>query len=78
MSTTHEVTFGTIHVTGDWNSAIGTPPVAQLAVYTKTGQARIAELSERDLVDVIRQAGDALDKLLSYRAVCARQWVNGS
>lgn len=67
MSTTNAVDFGGVHVRGAWNTSDGPEPVAELAVYTKTGQARIAVLDERELLKLITQAATALDQLRTRR-----------
>lgn len=67
MSTTHEVDFGGVHVRGAWNVADGPEPRAELAVYTKSGQARIAQLSEHDLLALITESARALDQLRTRR-----------
>lgn len=66
MSTTHEVDFGGVHVRGAWASPAAEVQ-AELAVYTKTGQARIAVLDERDLIRLIGEASTALGQLLTHR-----------
>jgi hypothetical protein len=62
MSTTQRVDFGGVHVRGAWAS----PAVvaeAELAVYTRTGQARIATLSYADLVRLNEEVAIALRQL---------------
>lgn len=73
MSTTREVDFGGVHVRGAWNSALdeSDPVQAELAVYTKTGQARIAVLDERQLQRLIVEAAQALDHLRVRRELVA-------
>lgn len=66
MSTTNAVDLGGVHVRGAWASP-GGDVRAELAVYTKTGQARIAQLDERDLIRLIGQASTALGQLLTHR-----------
>lgn len=65
MSTTHYVDVGGVHVRGSWNSALdeSQPVQAELAVYTKSGQARLAVLDERQLQRLIAECADALSKL---------------
>lgn len=66
MSTTRDVDLGGVHVTGSWNSPGGLVE-AQLAVYTKSGQARIALVDERQLIQLIEQAATALQQLRVHR-----------
>lgn len=70
MSTTHHVKFGGVHVRGAWNSALteDVPVAAELAVYTKTGQARIAQLGQADLVRLIEECAIALRQLRTHDA----------
>ena len=72
MSTTRDVDFGGVHVRGAWN-APGGDVRAELVVYTKTGQARIAPLDERQLTALAAEAIDALRKLQTHDAVTARE-----
>lgn len=61
MSTTHSVKFGGVHVRGPWSSA--EPVTCELAVYTHSGQARIAELDEKELLRLNREVAEALRQL---------------
>lgn len=61
MSTTHSVRFGGVHVRGAWASP--EPVTCELAVYTNSGQARIAELTEAELIRLNREVADALRQL---------------
>jgi hypothetical protein len=61
MSTTRGVTFGGVHVRGPWQAA--EPVTVELAVYTHSGQARIAELTEAELIRLNREVADALRQL---------------
>lgn len=71
MSTTHDVTMGDVHVRGAWN-APGGDVRAELVTYTKTGQARIATLSDAELIQMIADAADALRKLRTHHEVTVR------
>lgn len=69
MSTTHGVTFGGVHVRGAWQSP--EPVVVELAVYTNSGQARIAQLTEQELLRLNREVADALRQLQVNRIAVA-------
>lgn len=71
MSTTNAVDLGGVHVRGAWQ-APGGDVRAELAVYTKTGQARIAQLDERALLGLMDQCVEALKALTVHRDVTAR------
>jgi hypothetical protein len=62
MSTTQAVTFGSVHVRGAWSSPAVVAEV-ELTVYTKTGQARIAQLSERELLRLNEEVAIAMRQL---------------
>lgn len=67
MSTTHAVDFGGIHVRGAWADPDATVTV-ELAVYTKAGQARLAALDEKMLLQIITESSRALDVLRQRRS----------
>jgi len=71
MSTTNSVDLGGVHVRGAWQ-ALGGDVRAELVVYTKTGQARIAQLDERQLQRLVVECGEALSQLRVHREVTAK------
>jgi hypothetical protein len=71
MSTTHAVDFGNVTVRGAWADP-SAEISAELSVYTKSGQARIASMSEAELIVLIEQAAQALYKLRSHAEKRAR------
>lgn len=67
MSTTKPVTLGGVTVDGYWNSGTGPEPVARVAFYTHSGQARLVEVDEDQLIRLISESADALAKLRARR-----------
>jgi hypothetical protein len=62
MSTTQRVDFGGVHVRGAWNSP-SEDVSADVSFYTPTGQARLASLSEDELLQLSIDALEAVRKL---------------
>lgn len=77
MSTTHAVAWGAIDVITDeldehLRRVRLVEPRARASVYTPSGQARFAELDERQLLKIIVDAASALDRMRVHREQVAR------